>query len=164
MKNAILSLFLVAAALVATAQAKPVPSVKLQDMTGATVDTGALENDGNPVVICFWATWCSPCKKELNNYADLYVDWQEEFGVKIIAVTIDDQRSKARVKPYVDGVAWEYDVLYDPNRDFARALGVQTPPHTFVVDGEGNIVHSHVGYTDGDEDELEETLREITGG
>lgn len=164
MKNAILSLFLVAAALVATAQVKPVPSVKLQDMTGATVDTGALENDGNPVVICFWATWCSPCKKELNNYADLYADWQEEFGVKIIAVTIDDQRSKARVKPYVDGVAWEYDVLYDPNRDFARAMGVQTPPHTFVVDGEGNIVHSHVGYTDGDEDELEETLREITGG
>ena len=164
MKNAILSLFLVAAALVATAQAQPVPSVKLQDMTGATVDTGALENDGNPVVICLWATWCSPCKKELNNYADLYADWQEEFGVKIIAVTIDDQRSKARVKPYVDGVAWEYDVLYDPNRDFARALGVQTPPHTFVVDGEGNIVHSHVGYTDGDEDELEETLREITGG
>lgn len=164
MKNAILSLFLVAAALVATAQDKPVPSVKLQDMTGATVDTGALENDGNPVVICFWATWCSPCKKELNNYADLYADWQEEFGVKIIAVTIDDQRSKARVKPYVDGVAWEYDVLYDPNRDFARAMGVQTPPHTFVVDGEGNIVHSHVGYTDGDEDELEETLREITGG
>ncbi len=164
MKNAILSLFLVATALVATAQAKPVPSVKLQDMTGATVDTGALENDGNPVVICFWATWCSPCKKELNNYADLYADWQEEFGVKIIAVTIDDQRSKARVKPYVDGVAWEYDVLYDPNRDFARAMGVQTPPHTFVVDGEGNIVHSHVGYTDGDEDELEETLREITGG
>ena len=164
MKNAILSLFLVAAALVATAQVKPVPSVKLQDMTGATVDTGALENDGNPVVICFWATWCSPCKKELNNYADLYADWQEEFGVKIIAVTIDDQRSKARVKPYVDGVAWEYDVLYDPNRDFARAMGVQTPPHTFVVDDEGNIVHSHVGYTDGDEDELEETLREITGG
>ena len=164
MNNAILSLFLVAAALVATAQVKPVPSVKLQDMTGATVDTGALENDGNPVVICFWATWCSPCKKELNNYADLYADWQEEFGVKIIAVTIDDQRSKARVKPYVDGVAWEYDVLYDPNRDFARAMGVQTPPHTFVVDGEGNIVHSHVGYTDGDEDELEETLREITGG
>lgn len=164
MKNAILSLFLVAAALVATAQVKPVPSVKLQDMTGATVDTGALENDGNPVVICFWATWCSPCKKELNNYADLYADWQEEFGVKIIAVTIDDQRSKARVKPYVDGVAWEYDVLYDPNRDFARAMGVQTPPHTFVVDGESNIVHSHVGYTDGDEDELEETLREITGG
>lgn len=164
MKNAILSLLFVAAALVASAQDKPVPSVKLQDMTGATVDTGALENDGNPVVICFWATWCSPCKKELNNYADLYADWQEEFGVKIIAVTIDDQRSKARVKPYVDGVAWEYDVLYDPNRDFARAMGVQTPPHTFVVDGEGNIVHSHVGYTDGDEDELEETLREITGG
>lgn len=164
MKNAILSLLFVAAALVASAQDKPVPSVKLKDLTGATVDTGALENDGNPVVICFWASWCSPCKKELNNYADLYADWQEEFGVKIIAVTIDDQRSKARVKPYVDGVAWEFDVLYDPNRDFARAMGVQTPPHTFVVDGEGNIVHSHVGYTDGDEDELEETLREITGG
>jgi peroxiredoxin len=163
MKQAILSLFVVAATLVGTAQDKPVPSVKLQDIAGNTVDTGALSNDGNPVVICFWATWCSPCKKELNNYADLYADWQDEMGVKVVAVTIDDQRSKSRVKPYVDGVAWEYDVLYDPNRDFARAMGVQTPPHTFIVDGDGNIVWSHVGYTDGDEAELEEKLREITG-
>ena len=57
----------------------------------------------------------------LNNYAELYEDWVDETGVKIVAVSIDDQRSMNRVAPYVNSVGWEYDILLDPNRDFARA-------------------------------------------
>lgn len=162
MKHLILALSLLVSVTL-TAQSKTVPSVILKDINGKSVATDSLYKSGDVTVICFWATWCSPCKKELNNYADLYADWQDEFGVNIVAVTIDDQRSKSRVKPYVDGVAWEYDILYDPNGDFKRAMGVQTPPHTFIVDSAGNVVWSHVGYADGDEDELEEKLREITG-
>lgn len=138
-----------------------IPSAKIKDLTGTTIDTKDLSNDGKPMVITFWATWCSPCKRELNNYAELYDDWKEETGVKIIAVTIDDQRSVGRVAPYVNSSEWDYDVLLDTNKEFARAMQVINVPHTFLVDGSGNIVWQHNNYSDGDEEELYEEILKL---
>ncbi len=145
----------------ASAQVAKLPSIQLKDMEGNTVDTGTLSNDGKPIIISFWATWCSPCKKELNNYAEHYEKWQQETGVKIIAVSIDDQRSVTRVAPYVSSVQWEYQVLLDSNKQFALAMGVNNVPHTFLIDGKGNIVWQHNNYADGDEDELYQELLKI---
>lgn len=135
-----------------------IPSVVLKDVNGNTVDTGKLSNDGNPILICFWATWCGPCKKELNTYADLYEDWKKETGVKIYAVSIDDQRTTNSVKPYVNSVSWDYEVLMDVNKTFSQAMGVSNPPHTFLIDGTGQIVWQHNGYAAGDEEEVYEEL------
>ena len=143
------------------AYAQSIPSVKLKNLTGATIDTGALENDGNPIVICFWATWCSPCKRELNTYMDYYGDWQEETGVKIVAVSIDDSRSTNRVSPYIMSSGWEFEILLDPAGDFKRAMQVMNAPHTFLYNGKGNLVWSHNSYADGDEEELYEELLKI---
>ncbi len=147
--------------LLLNAQVAKLPSIQLKDMEGNTVDTGKLTNDGKPIIISFWATWCSPCKKELNNYAELYEKWQSETGVKIIAVSIDDQRSVTRVAPYVNSVSWDYQVLLDSNKQFALALGVNNVPHTFLVDGQGNIVWQHNNYSEGDEEELYQELLKI---
>jgi cytochrome c biogenesis protein CcmG/thiol:disulfide interchange protein DsbE len=134
------------------------PSVKLKDLQGNTVDTSTISNDGNPIVVCFWATWCSPCKRELNTYAELYEDWQDETGVKIVAVSIDDQRSVSRVNPYINSVEWDFEMLLDTNSDLKRSLGVNNVPHTFLLDGDLNIVWQHNNYAPGDEDELYEKL------
>ena len=143
------------------AYAQSIPSVKLKDLTGSTIDTGTLENDGNPIVICFWATWCSPCKRELNNYMDYYGDWQDETGVKIVAISIDDSRSTNRVAPYVMSSGWEYDMLLDPAGDFKRAMNVINVPHTFLYNGAGELVWSHNNYAEGDEEELYEELLKL---
>ena len=134
------------------------PTVQLKNMEGESISTGDIVTEGNQTLICFWATWCSPCKRELNNYAELYEDWQEETGVKIVAVSIDDQRSIRRVAPYVNSVLWDYEILLDPNKDFARAMQVVNVPHTFLVNGEGKIVWQHNNYSDGDEEEVYEQL------
>jgi cytochrome c biogenesis protein CcmG/thiol:disulfide interchange protein DsbE len=144
-----------------TTQVASIPSVILKDMDGNSFDTGKLSNDGKPILICFWATWCSPCKKELNTYSELYPDWKEETGVKIYAITIDDQRTVNSVKPYVNSVAWDFDILLDVNKTFSQAMGVNSPPHTFLIDGSGNIVWQHVGYTAGDEEEIHEQLLKL---
>ena len=150
-----------ATCLMSLAQAGKLPSARLKNLEGKEFDTAHLQNDGKPILVCFWATWCSPCKKELNTYAELYPDWQAETGVKLYAVTIDDQRTVASVKPYVNSVSWDYEILLDVNKNFSQAMGVNSPPHTFLLDGNGNIVWQHVGYTAGDEEEVYKELLKL---
>ena len=162
MKKSLCILVALFASFIASAQVSSLPSVTLKNLDGKDVQTADLSNDGKPMLICFWATWCSPCKKELNTYADYYEEWQKETGVKIYAVTIDDQRTVNSVKPYVNSVSWEYEILSDVNKTFSQAMGVNSPPHTFLLNGKGEIVWQHVGYTPGDEEEVHEQLLKLT--
>ena len=137
------------------------PSVTLKDMNGKTVQTDTLSNGGRPIIIDFFATWCKPCNRELTAISEVYDEWREETGVKLIAVSIDQAQNINKVRPLVEQHSWPYEVLLDPNSDFKRALGIQMIPYVLIVDGEGNIVYRHNGYTDGAEEELIEKVREL---
>ena len=89
----------------------------------------------------------------------MYEEWQEETGVKLVAISIDDARSASRVKPHVDGNGWDYEVYIDQNQDFKRAMNVVNVPHTFVVNGKGEIVWQHTSFVEGSEEELLEAVR-----
>ncbi|MBR4643863.1 MAG: TlpA family protein disulfide reductase [Bacteroidaceae bacterium] len=138
-----------------------IPKILLKDINGKTVQTDTLSNGGKPFIIDFFATWCKPCNRELDAISEVYEDWQKETGVKIYAVSIDQAQNINKVKPLVDNHGWEYEVLLDPNGDLKRALGVQMIPYVLIVDGKGEIVYKHNGYTDGDEEELIEKVREM---
>lgn len=140
------------------------PSVVIRDIDGKAVKTDTLSNNGKPFIIDFFATWCKPCNRELSAIADVYEEWQEETGVKVIAVSIDQAQNINKVKPLVNNHGWPYKVLLDPNSEFKRALGIQMIPYTIIVDGKGNIVYKHNGYTDGAEEELIEKVRELLKG
>ena len=131
---------------------------------GGGVAVSDFNNDGKPMIINFWATWCTPCKRELNNIAEVYDEWVEETGVKLIAVSIDDSRNAGKVAPYVNGKGWEYEVYIDSNQDFQRAIGFQNPPFTCIVDGNGKIVWTHTGYQEGDEEQLIEAVKKLSAG
>lgn len=137
------------------------PNINLKDVNGVTKNLSKFSNNGDPIIISFWATWCKPCKAELNTIAEEYDDWADETGVKLIAVSIDDARSSTRVEPYINAQGWEYLVLLDPNGDLKRAMNVNNVPHTFLVDGNGKIVWDHNNYSPGDEEELYEELVKI---
>ena len=140
---------------------KTLPNVNIKDLMGRTVSAQDFENDGKPIVLCFWATWCKPCLEELATINELYEKWREETGVKIIAISIDDSRNSRRVAPFVKARDWQYEIYLDENSDLRRALGVNNPPHTFLLDGDRNIVYEHNGYAAGDEIKLFERIKKI---
>lgn len=141
--------------------AQTMPSIVLKDMNGKPKDMSDYSKNGKITVISFWATWCSPCKKELNNINELYDDWKNKYDLVIVAVNTDNARNTQKVKPYVDGQGWEYDIIMDVNQDFQRALNIVQIPHTFLLDQNGQVVYQHSGYVEGDELALEEKIKAL---
>ncbi|MBQ3355409.1 MAG: TlpA family protein disulfide reductase [Bacteroidales bacterium] len=142
-------------------QKSDLPNVTIKDLQGKDVNIAKLSNNGKPFVITFWATWCGPCIKEHNALDEVYQDWKDETGVKIYSVSIDDSRTTAKVKPFVEGKGWDFEVLLDANGDLKRAMNVNNPPHTFLFDGSGKIVYQHTGYFEGAEEELYEEILKL---
>lgn len=141
-----------------------VPSVKLKTLEGKEIDIRELTSNGKITVISFWATWCTPCKKELQNMNELVDDWREDYDVQIIAISVDDSRNSMKVKPYVDGKAWDFTVLLDENSDSKRAFNWSSIPHTVLIDQNGKIVYTHIGYAEGDEYDLEDKIKKLKEG
>ncbi|MBO4328913.1 MAG: TlpA family protein disulfide reductase [Bacteroidales bacterium] len=144
-------------------QKSDLPNVTIKNLQGKDVNIAKLSNDGKPFVLTFWATWCGPCIKEHNALDEVYEDWKDETGVKIYSVSIDDSRSTAKVKPFVEGKGWDFEVLLDVNKDLARAMNVNNPPYTFLFNGQGKLVYQHSGYFEGAENDLYEEILKAAG-
>lgn len=142
-------------------EGRTLPSADVKTVEGRTVNSSQFTNDGKPIIISFWATWCKPCKKELDAISENFEEWQKETGVKLIAISIDDSRSSGKVGTDAKSHGWDYEIYIDQNQDFKRAMNVNNVPHTFIIDGKGAIVWQHNSYAEGDEDHLYEALTRI---
>ncbi len=137
----------------AMAQQSRLPNLTLKNLDGTNVTMSKYNNTEHPVIISFWATWCGPCINELTTIHNVYQDWQDELGIELVAVSIDDARTKRRVKPMVSGKGWEYEIVLDENHDLKRALNVVNVPYTLVV-YKGEVIFEHSNYTPGSENEM----------
>ncbi len=145
-------LFMFFLGLFAQAQS-PLPSIELKTLSGQYVKTDEIASNNQLIIISLWATWCVPCKNELDAVAEVYEDWVRETDVKYYAISIDDSRTSKRIKPMIDGKDWEFEILLDENSELKRAFGISTVPYTVIVKN-GLMVYKHTGYTPGYEDEL----------
>ena len=129
------------------------PNVNLKTLTGKSTSIKKIAQKNELIIISLWATWCVPCKNELDAVAEVYDEWMSETDVVYYAVSIDDSRTSKRIKPMVNGKDWEFEILLDENSDLKRAFGVSTVPYTTIIKN-GRVVYKHTGYTPGYEDEL----------
>lgn len=142
----------------------PFPSFKVKKLNGEVVDLIDYAQNGKITIVSFWATWCKPCVNELNTIADYYEEWQDEYDLELIAISVDDQSTKARIKGVVNSNSWDYEILHDVNGESYRTFNFQNVPYTALVDTDGNIVYKHNKYSPGDEEELLEKIKEIVEG
>lgn len=138
------------------------PSTTLKTLSGSNTTLKEIAAVDDLIVVSLWATWCVPCKNELDAVAEVYDDWVSETGVKYYAVSIDDSRTAKRVKPMINGKGWEFEILLDENSDLKRVFGVSTVPFTIIIKS-GEIVYKHTGYTPGYEDELYDMIVALKG-
>ena len=137
------------------------PDTKIKSWQGNEVVFNSFGNTRDTaVIISFWATWCIPCIQELNTIHDQYEDRQKETPFRFIAISIDDARTMQKVKPFVAGKGWPYEIYLDVNSDLKRALNIIDVPHILVIKN-GKIIYQHNGYVNGNEEELFEILKKI---
>ena len=141
-------------------QKNRIPDVSILDLKGNPYQTSKISNDGHPFIVVFWKTCCKLPLRELSSLNDRYEEWKEQTGVKIYAVSVDDSRASYTVKPFVDGQGWEFEVLLDPNQTLKRCMNVNGVPHTFVFNGQGELVGQKLLYSEGDEDEIFKMIRQ----
>jgi peroxiredoxin len=161
-KTAITLLFFLYVFAAMSQEGNKIPLMVIKTLDGREVSTSAFQNDGKPFVVSFWATWCRPCLKELTAIDEIYEDWKE-LGLKLIAVSTDNSRTRANVLPMVRGRGWEFEFYLDENGDLSRAMGVNLVPHTFIVNGKGEVVYQHTSFVDGMEWEMYDKLKALLG-
>jgi peroxiredoxin len=121
------------------------PSLSLQDLDGTQVSLDSFR--GRVVILDFWATWCKPCRAELKTLKSWW-DQERATGlldsVDVLAVNLEEPASL--VERFVTTSAVPFRVLLDTDGAVAQAYGVRALPTLVVIDREGRVVDSVVGY------------------
>lgn len=140
---------------------KQAPNFKLVNLDGKYIELSKEIGNG-PILLSFWATWCKPCLEEMVEYNKIYEQYKDK-GLKLLAISTDTEKSVAKVKPYVKSKEYVFQVLFDTNGDVARKYYAQQMPYTVIINKEGNIIYSHLGYMKGDEKKAETVISELLG-
>lgn len=135
------------------------PNFKLINLNGKYVELNK-ETGNGPILLSFWATWCKPCLEEMAEFNKIYNEYKDK-GFSILAISTDSEKSVAKVKPYIKSKGYGFPVLLDTNNEVARKYYAQQMPYTIMIDKNGNIVYSHLGYMKGDEKKIEKLVAEM---
>jgi len=138
--------------------AQGIPETPVKNKWGVSTPFSSLVKEDTIYIVSFWATWCTPCIKELREISEIYSTLQDSFRLKLIAVSIDDSRNSSKVFPKAVGEGWTYEVVLDQNQDLARSMNVVNVPMMFIINRKREIIYSHQGYSPG---MLEEILTEL---
>ena len=109
---------------------------------------------GKSVVLNFWASWCSPCKMEMPDFNEKYLEIGEEVQFFIINMTDGSRETVETASAFIAEQGYSFPVFYDTDQDAAATYGVYSLPTTYFIDEEGNAIAQATGAID------EETLQQ----
>lgn len=113
-----------------------------------------------PILLDFWAFYCKPCLEALPEIEDLHKKYADQ-GLQVITISNDTPRSSKKIKPYVNSHKYSFKVLLDQDKRARKLFGGVNIPYTVLIDHNGKIAFSRLGYKAGDEHTLEEKVKEL---
>jgi len=116
------------------------PDFQLPNLDGQTVSLSNLQ--GKPVLINFWATWCSPCRGEMPYIQEIYEEWSDKG---LVVLTINIGESPSQVEKFMESQQLSLPVLLDTKQATAREYNIVGIPTTFFIDKDGIIQEKIIG-------------------
>lgn len=133
------------------------PRFDLESLEGGELSEEDVFSDGTLYLIDFWASWCRPCEQYLPHLAEMVEEYGER-GFRVTIFCVDDAGSISTAQGLLAAAGYPFTILFDPEADVQADLGVRTIPTTVILDPTGEEVWRHVGYEQGDEDEVREQI------
>lgn len=129
------------------------PKVEAPDFTVENADGEEVKLSdyvGKPIVLNFWASWCSPCKSEMPEFNAAWEELEGEVQFLMVNMTDGSRETVDSAKEYVEGAGFTFPVLFDTGSEAAIAYGAYSLPTTYFIDAEGYLVARAVGAIDGE--------------
>ncbi len=140
-----------------------IPIGTIKDLEGNIISLKDAFQEDKITILSFWATWCAPCKKELDAYSGLYEQWTEKYPLEIIAISIDNSRAFPQIAPMVKSKNWPFSIYWDHQGKMQEIFGFYAIPQTYLINQSGEIVAEHAGFTSNIIGLLEYEIKQITG-
>ncbi len=133
----------------------------LQDLDGNSVKLSQMLAKG-PVMVQFWATWCVPCKEEMKGLNDLWMKYKDS-GFGYLALSIDDEKTLSKVKPFIQTKGYTFTVLFDTDKNVFKSYGGQDPPFSVLISKTGDVIKTYSGFLPGDDIKVEADIKNALG-
>ncbi|GAA0855418.1 TlpA disulfide reductase family protein [Aliiglaciecola litoralis] len=134
----------------------PAPDFTLKSKSGENMRLE--EQQGNVVIINFWASWCAPCREELPHFEAMQQEY-EDLGFTVLAVNVDEYPEKANT--LLNDIPVSFPVLFDEDDKVSKLYDVRAMPTTVIVDRDGNHRLTHYGYKTGDEAKYRKAIKTL---